>query len=83
MKDLTEQQQVFLDKLLIAFHGNFEPIEIKRINGYFLVFQNPNEDYSNYLYYASNIDEIYGFLNGVIKGKWKTFKELPNTALES
>ena len=72
MKKLTTQQITKIERNLKAYLSNFKPIKIFKVNNYFLIYiasEHNRIDISNYFHSCNNIDELNGFLIGMLKGK--------------
>jgi len=75
MKKLTSTQQEKIKRNLKAYLANFSAIKIVRVNNYFLVYNTKEfnkENPSNYYCSLSSIDEVNGFLIGMVKSKYNS-----------
>lgn len=66
MKGISREDYKVIEKYLIAFEDNGGFVEVKKENGYYYIFDEVSQ-----IYIADTIEEVRGWLYGVVQSKNK------------
>ncbi len=78
MKELNNKEFSVIEPNLKAFNFNFEDeLKILKCNKRFYIFKEEemNDQYSNYIYHAEDINEVKGWLYGAVQAVNRMIKQ--------